>query len=99
MLLSHFVRGYFDGDGCIYLKQYNNCINLISTVNFLNSLIDYYNLPNHKLQSVGKTDIIKKYYISAKADMLYFLNILYDNATIYLERKYHKYMQLKKYGI
>ncbi len=99
LFMADFIRGYFDGDGCIYLKQYNTSINLIGTVDFLNGLINYYHLPKHKLQSVGKTEFVKKYYISAEKDMLYFLNLLYKNASVFLERKYNKYLQLSRYGI
>jgi len=41
-LISHFVRGYIDGDGCVFFKQYKKYdtlfVSLLGTYQFLNSI-------------------------------------------------------------
>ena len=40
----------------------------------------------------NKTDLTKVLFISKKADSINFLNWIYKDATIYLERKYKRYV-------
>lgn len=105
-LIPHFIRGYFDGDGCCYNKIINKsckhggklknkiifvCLNK----NFLISL-------KSNLNNVGKiTEKIRKgnrknifeYVIENKPDTAYFYYFIYKNANILLKRKYNKFLQ------
>ncbi len=93
-LIRHFIRGYFDGDGCCYnngkyrvwsihsgstqlIQQIKNEIE--SSLN-IKSLRLYSKNTNNNSLYTGKKEVIDniKHY-------------LYDDATIYLERKYNKF--------
>lgn len=43
-LLSHFIRGYFDGDGCIYIKNYHKAkATIAGNLMFSNGLVNHIN--------------------------------------------------------
>lgn len=90
-LEQHFIRGYFDGDGCITGNRKNPQFNLTSNKYFLeelkkrlisNGLNNTKNEIRHKTQNNIQTlrycgiNNIKKIY-----------KYLYKNSTIYMERK------------
>lgn len=89
-LQNHFIRGYFDGDGCIMTKETSNQklqVSLAGTESFLKSVqessktIDK-NLIKHKC---SKNPI---YYLKLKIlSSIKFLSYLYTDSTIYLQRK------------
>lgn len=90
-LIHHFMRGYFDGNGCIS----GNNFMLNSTKDFLDEYIK--RLRNN-------TDISKAGYFSvdgqghrwshaSKRDLQKIFNFLYKDATIYLHRKYNKFVK------
>lgn len=94
-LIHHFIRGYFDGDGCI-CKTKNNLYrgNVTSTIYFIE--------PLQKLlwKKLGiKNPIInrKKYsttrelHISNEQKLKLFMDFIYKDAKIFLQRKYDKY--------
>ena len=58
-LQRHFIRGYFDGDGCIHfrkcVKKRNVLISLLGTSIFLNSLRDYSPIKVKKLYKKEET--------------------------------------------
>lgn len=90
-LIPHFIRGYFDGDGSIYSSKSGTCVSMLGTKDFL-SIVKPVIAPNSKSKVYESKGI---HYISlggnnAKSA----LKILYDNATIYLDRKYNKYQEL-----
>lgn len=92
-LMSHFIRGYFDGDGSIFkVKNRPNSftISICSNVEFNNNLIDYlgygtsYHSENYSVVKINKiVDVIK------------FKNYIYTNAKTLLERKAIKFNQIK----
>ena len=96
--MPHFIRGFFDGDGCISegSKQYNlsfTCAN----EDFLISLQKYLNInSNMKINKISydKRSEAKKIQWSSKQNLIDFYNYLYKDATIYLDRKYNKYTQI-----
>ena len=96
-LIRHFIRGYFDGDGCISHEDKEQLIgqfHLIGTAQFLTELIKY--LP-HKNLSIHilhpEIDNITKY-ISTSGNKAYDLfHYMYDNCNIYLQRKYDLYLK------
>jgi len=100
-LLNHFLRGYFDGDGCLtHLNQRKSgiwewALKIIGTremlegfQNFFGKHIKLYqrfperNVNNYSLEYGGNQQVKK------------FMDMLYANATIYLNRKFQKYKQL-----
>lgn len=92
-LIKDFIRGYFDGDGCISYcdKSHSNMtISLLGTKDFLEVLQNY--LP---LEKKNKIDKIKNIYKLSfqRSRGKYVLNYLYNNATIYLDRKEIRYKE------
>jgi hypothetical protein len=104
-LLNHFIRGYLDGDGSISFKKNKYLsIGIIGTKEFLSGIIDYFdktygiklNLYNYAKRNHNKN--IYDIKISCfKA--LRFLNIIYKDSTIWLERKRNKFNDYCKYII
>ena len=95
-LIRHFIRGYFDGDGCI---SYNNkshtvmALSVLGTENFLTGIKN--NLPvkfDYQLGHNNKSDITRILAINGK-NGLEILFYLYENSTIYLHRKFEKYQE------
>lgn len=108
-LQRHFIRGYFDGDGCIssYLKnQYtgNQCYTwqITSTIYFCEAVQRI--ITNHlKLTSDIrrdapdiKNDITKVIRVRGNKQVLSLCQWMYKDATIYLTRKYNKFLLLKE---
>lgn len=97
LLYSHFLRGYFDGDGCIYVDSIRNKIlaSFTSTEMFCNSvnsiLQNKINISGKISESRNHNGITNDWRLFSKKQSLIFLSWLYDNATIYLQRKYDKY--------
>ena len=97
-LMNHFIRGYIDGDGCIY-KKYNNtksgkkicmCVEIIGTEPFLKELMNEVGMQINTVHSLRKdNDNVKRtQYNGIYANQ--FLDYLYKDATVYLNRKYVK---------
>lgn len=96
-LLKHFIRGYFDGDGCISYnkKTLDYSIRIVSNYNFCNDLIKNisHEVPiNVKL--INKTENVGTVSITGNNQVKQFCNWIYSDASIKLNRKYLKYMDL-----
>lgn len=94
-LIRHFVRGYFDGDGSLgcYGQYLQPSCSLIGTKDMLDniskqlSFIPY--IYHHKCH---KEETLTMSLSSQKA--IDFINYIYKDATIYLDRKYNKYIEM-----
>ena len=92
--VSHFLRGYFDGDGSLhYLRGTNNYrISFVGTKDFLNDIQKELQT-NVSLQSniAGKAYVLQ---IAGRKQVERILNYLYDNSkeNNRLNRKYQKYL-------
>lgn len=97
-LLSHFIRGYFDGDGSVYeySKTHKGNVSFTGTENFLNGILNTF-------KSFLKTKTyVRKYknkdiYDLKFGGMNIFYSIylyLYKDATIYLDRKKNKFIHI-----
>ena len=90
---NHFIRGYFDGDGSVYnpaQKRFSH-VSFCGTFEFLSVMKD-------KLNGIGKIYKDKRtnkntfvYVISKYEDVKYFYEFIYENATIFLNRKQEKF--------
>lgn len=95
-LLRHFIRGFFDGDGticCQYKtdKRYRFHIGSASLL-IIKQIISYFKTFNIELKYY--TDLSYKkpfYYIDSNSHIITqkVMHILYDDAKIYLDRKYN----------
>lgn len=92
IFLSPFMRGYVDGDGCID----NRGCRIYSSESFARSLHAY--LVSIGIESGVRVDprnsgITTEVSIRRKGHNKQFLDWIYQDATIYLDRKYQRYMQ------
>lgn len=99
-LIKHFIRGYFDGDG--WFTNTSNCfqVGIIGTQDFIKGFLNY-------IQNVNKTNKIfichrekgaKRYVFGAYQDVLNFLNWIYKDSSVYLDRKYEHYLDFIQNG-
>lgn len=101
-LLSHFIRGVYDGDGSIY-QYYKNDYNipvtvtLTATESFCLGLKAY--VESHLGIHCGIYDaschngITKVFSLSGRNTPKIFLDWIYQDATIFLQRKYNRYLE------
>ena len=103
-LIFHYLRGYSDGDGTINKRKYSYVFKLVikseSILNTISNWIKKYcNIePKIKLQS----DSLGSAYrlsIQNKKEYFIFLDKLYKNANIYLDRKYKNYLSHKSCAV
>lgn len=103
-LIHHFIRGYFDGDGCLttYYNKANNsnvvAIKILGTENFLLSINDWCeDCLGYRVKSLykrKKDSLVFNLEIQGKKRAIPFLELIYKDATIYLDRKKEKYDSL-----
>ena len=97
-LYSHFIRGYFDGDGSVYQNPITGSvtITITSTEQFCNTCLDIlrrnlsigggiYDASNHN----GITKVLSICGDQCKT----VLEWLYQDAEMYIQRKYDRYIQ------
>lgn len=93
-LIRHFIRGYFDGDGCftrhIHHIIVSPAISFLGTKDFLDKILEY-----SKIEANYRHD---KYYTEFTWTLEYhkeqgieLINYLYNNCITYLDRKYKLY--------
>ena len=91
-LIHHFIRGYVDGDGSIMLStdKKKGRLQIIGTKEFLLGIIKETKWRNNKMGRQGKAYSIdyNGFYVKD------YLDYLYKDATIYLDRKYKKYLKI-----
>ncbi len=102
-LQHHFIRGYFDGDGCItYSKKIPNrsqniFLSFTGTTEFLlelqKILISNLDFTQTKLSKRHKDRVDNIYTLAYGGNLqaMKFKNWLYKDATIYFTRKYNKF--------
>jgi predicted HTH domain antitoxin len=103
-LQRHFIRGYFDGDGALYGSKSNNSYTYIwqltSTSQFCSKVSDiirsHYDIHiNNRLCCPEYNDTTTGITIKGTRQVEQIMDWLYKDATIYLERKHQKYLELK----
>ena len=97
-LVKHFIRGYFDGDGCISRHVHNTCvtphIELLGTKQMLEQILLYSNISakyKHDKRHSEETWSLEW----SKQEGIDFINYLYQDCSIYLDRKYELYQFFK----
>lgn len=96
-LMRHLIRGYFDGDGSIWYDKNSSSyrVQFIGTKDVMETFQIFFNNYN-KLRKTSSENIIFRYGFSGNVKTTKYLSLLYDGATIYLERKYEKFKDCKK---
>lgn len=104
--IQHFIRGYFDGDGCVYYNktdvyhkakkksylQKHFSVSFVGTYNLLTSMKNI--LINNKINVSEKfttTGEAYQMYIYGKNNILKFYEFLYKDSSVFLKRKYEKF--------
>lgn len=94
-LLNHFIRGYFDGDGSVTHanKGRQISVEILGTKDFIESLIEWsgINVNIHSFKHSPTTYRVQ--YFGGKANS--FLEKIYHNSTVNLERKYNRYVNFR----
>lgn len=88
-LIIPFIRGYFDGDGCISFNNNKTCsavISIIGTKSFLEDIAKNLNITKYRMEQKGKAFQIR---FNVK-DSFNFIKTVYNNASIYLDRKFNR---------
>lgn len=106
--LKDFIRGYFDGDGCIsysernYVDKRNNkqytqkniVSSFVGTYNFLNSLSDILSNKdiNFSFNKNSNCGQASEIRLTKHSDILNLYHYIYKDATIFLNRKKEKFI-------
>jgi hypothetical protein len=98
-LIRHFIRGYWDGDGCLSwndtVHQHPH-ISVLGTEDFLTSLKEHLPLKFDYILDIANrnssNEITKQLNICGK-NGYELAKYLYSNAKIYLDRKYERYLE------
>lgn len=106
-LISHFIRGYFDGDGCVHGTELSDgtqlhSIDICGTELFCNKLKDVLKEKLDINSSIFQANATpesqtKKVEISGRLQCLKFLDWIYKDAEMFLYRKYEIYLSKYKY--
>lgn len=95
-LQRHFIRGYYDGDGSVYIYEKLNkiSISILGTEQFLTRVQDIFIRDLHitRVKIYDHRNI--KEYKKSRKQALKILDYLYKDCTLYLERKFNKYAHL-----
>lgn len=105
-LYNHFLRGVFDGDGSIHRFERKTStpqitVTITSTENFCKAITDicaeYIGIRGHIYDASCHNGVTKVFTLCGCNVCQQFLNWLYKDATIFLNRKYDRYCEY--YGI
>lgn len=99
-LIRHFIRGYFDGDG--WFTNTDSCfqVGLIGTQDFIEGFLNVVENINteNKIFDVHRVDGAKRYVFGAYNDVKNFLNWIYKDSIVFLDRKYENYLDFIQNG-
>lgn len=100
-LIRHFIRGYFDGDGCVTISKGIGDVEVLSTEPILdfiqnnlytNNIIDrYYPYSKRKPHQ-----IVSRFRFGKTQSIINFFHYIYDDSNRKLERKYNKFIEIFK---
>lgn len=106
-LLPHFIRGYFDGDGCVRAQLNTNgtiCnhhVHILQTESFCGSLKDIIEstlcINCHIYKAATDNNVTKELCIVGRKQCLTFLDWIYKDADLFLNRKHDIYLTRFKY--
>lgn len=94
-LISHFLRGYMDGDGCICFKEGRYFCTITSTEKFclkIQDILSKLGIESHLYNTKNESTSTRTLYIWNKNSCKKFLDYIYNDADLYLFRKHDKYI-------
>ena len=91
-LIHHFIRGYFDGDGSIFISNNRGNISFVGTKDFITTLSTYFNYGTI-IQDQRKNN---SWYLNTagQKSIEEYYNFMYKDATRYMQRKYDKFQEI-----
>lgn len=95
--LKDFLRGYTDGDGCIYHSHDFKKLtySMLGTRDFLDSVSQYFiDIGITSKSYIYTHGNIFNYQVGCFQYCIEILNHLYKDSTIFLDRKYQKYLNI-----
>lgn len=102
-LVRHFIRGLFDGDGSVYRhqykgrKSYQHTLTITSTLSLCEKLVDivehHLDVNCHIYDASNHNGITKVFTIPGKNQINTFMDWMYEDADLKLQRKYDRYIQ------
>jgi hypothetical protein len=103
--IKHFIRGYLDGDGNVFFKESKGIVmvSMTGTLLFTKTMAMHIRMVLGIDAKISKEhrckDNIKKLLINKRELSIKFMDWLYQDATIYGDRKYKTYRRVKEiYG-
>lgn len=102
-LIPHFIRGYLDGDGCItscldkdgYRKWAVKILGTDSVLTFIKDFIEENNVTDiNKFYKRKEEQTVSCLELGGNEQCRNFLDLIYNNASVYLDRKFVKYIDL-----
>lgn len=99
-LIRHFVRGYFDGDGCVshsteQSKTPHYIYGFVGTLNVINSIQD---ILNHEINAtrvkISEKGNAYQCQWSGRGNCRRFFEYIYKDSTVWLDRKYNKFIKI-----
>lgn len=90
-LWNHFIRGYFDGNGCVFKSQGQTSFCFTSSFQMCNDISDILLKENvihnrTKIKETGKAYSVR---FGGNIQSRRFFHYIYDDASVYLIRKYN----------
>lgn len=101
--LNHFIRGYFDGDGCINLYVNKKNKNVIMKMILVCGTRSFLNIINYQLSKILNIELREIVFSSGVYRLTYhgrsamkFFDFIYKDISnkLYLDRKYQKYLSI-----
>lgn len=97
-LYPHFIRGYYDGDGGVYVtykKRRGALFRICGTLDLLNVIKDILKEETNANSNVHQVGNIYRINSAGSVQVERILDWLYKDATIWLDRKYNEYVRLQ----
>lgn len=98
----HFIRGLFDGDGCLSysLERKNFQLSFIGSRTLMEEVRHFFGKDKISLQQNVKSKIAYSFFVSGRKQVLYFLNKMYEGSSEKnrLDRKYACFQKLLLYS-
>lgn len=89
-LIWHFLRGYFDGNGCISINHRQKRISIDSSNRFIEQLIEFLSTKYGMNPYLSKRKNHSEIIIYRQKDVDKFGVLIYDNCTVFMKRKKDK---------
>lgn len=100
-MYRHFIRGLFDGDGSLSYSQDKNykryIFSIVGTYELMDGVKKIVKKECNIDLGIGKMKTINRVYKKGNKQIISLLNWLYQDSTVYLERKFEKYQELLNY--